>query len=55
MGPSNSFYAADSTAQTLASSLSAIEALSLPAGTFVVNATVWLQDVSRGCPGSRGF
>jgi hypothetical protein len=46
MGPSNSFYAADSTAQQLPPTLSSIQSISLGAGTYVLNADVSLEDVS---------
>jgi hypothetical protein len=46
MGPSNSFYAADSTAQQLQTTLSPVLSMSLGAGTYVVNADVWLDDES---------
>jgi hypothetical protein len=44
-GPSNSFYATGTTIH-IQSTLSPIESISLGAGTYVVDADVWLDDVS---------
>jgi len=46
MGPSNSFYAADNTAQNIEPTFSTILSLDLGVGTYVVNADVWLDDES---------
>jgi len=45
-GPSNSFYAADSTAQQVQPTLTSVLSVSLGAGTYVVNADIWLDDES---------
>jgi len=47
MGPSNSFYDSDDTAQTIGTTMSPILSTSdLSVGTYVVNADVWLDDES---------